>query len=103
MCETFVCKNNLALFELLLRLRFSKQGLMNKHYVFECIKIESHPKKFPIKIFAEKNFQQIERTKLRQLEKAIYTNYYRMIGMTLGETDIPRPFNPPPYHPIELE
>ena len=73
-----------------------------EHYNFECIKIESHTKKFPIILFDEKRYQKIERTKLRQLEKDIHENYYKFAPITTME-GVPIKFDPIPYHPLELE
>ena len=73
-----------------------------EHYIFECIKIESHAKKNPIIMFDEKRYQKIERIKLRQLEKEIHANYYKFTALTTDD-GIPFKFIPIPYHPLELE
>lgn len=73
-------------------------------YVFECIKIESHAKKYPIFIYDQKDFKKIEQAKLRQLDKAIYTNFYKVAHIVAKDRDgNPRAFIPIPYQPIELE
>ena len=74
------------------------------YYVFECIKIESHAKKFPLFMFDEKRYQKTERIKLRQLEKDIYADYFKVGGVTVTTMDgSPIKFTSIPYHPIELE
>ena len=76
----------------------------DRYYVFECIKIEFHAKKFPLFLFDEKRYQQTERTKLRQLEKDIYKDYFKVGGVTVTTKDgSPVKFTPLPYHPLELE
>ena len=74
----------------------------DKHYDFECIKIESHAKKFPIMLFDENRYQKTERTTLRQLEKSIYEDFFKVGGWT-KEDGSPLKFVPLPYHPLELE
>jgi len=74
------------------------------HYVFECIKIESHTTKFPIFMSDNKFYQKIDRVKLRQLDKAIYNNYYKVADTQATYADgTPVKFTPIPYHPLELE
>ena len=75
----------------------------DKHNVFECIKIESHTKKYPIIMYDEKQYQKTERTKLRKLEKEILENYYKMIGLVNTDDGTTVEFTPHPYHPLELE
>ena len=77
---------------------------IDKHYVFECIKIENHNTKFPIIMLDEKRYQKTERTKLRKLEKDIHEDFFKVGGLTVTTKDgSPAKFIPIPYHPIELE
>jgi len=73
-----------------------------KYYEFECIKIESHPKKYPILMTDTKRYRSIERTKLNQLNKEIYADYFKF-NPRLGPDGTPIKFIPIPYHPLELE
>jgi len=73
-------------------------------YTFEGIKVENLAKKFPILMYDNKTFQRFERTKLRALEKEIYSNYFKVAGITnTDQNGTPRPFIPISYHPLELE
>jgi len=74
------------------------------HYNFECIKIESHEKKFPIIMFDKKYYQKIARTTLKELEKDIHADYFK-IGLVKVTTKdgFPVQFEPIPYNPLELE
>ena len=74
----------------------------DRHYIFESIKIENHTKKFLILMFDDKRYQKTERTKLRQLEKEIHADYFRIGGWTRMD-GTPLKFEPIPYHPLELE
>ena len=74
----------------------------NKHYDFECIKIEYHTEKFPIFLFDEKRYIRTERLALRQLEKDIHENFKAIGGWINTDGTIPK-FEPNPYHPLELE
>ena len=71
-------------------------------YVFECIIIESHEKKFPIFMFDDKKYTKTDRVKLRQLDKSLYENYYQVVG-AYNLDGSPVVFKPNPYHPLELE
>ena len=70
------------------------------YYVFECIQIESHEKKYPIIMLNEKRYQKTERTKLRKLEKDLHEDFNKVTGWT---RDDGRKSEPIPYHPLELE
>ena len=76
-----------------------------RFYVFECIKIESHTKKYPIIKYDEKIFKKIEQSKLRQLDKSMYKDFYTVGGWNVSKTGAPPydKFIPLPYHPLELE
>ena len=79
---------------------------IDNHYVFECIKIESHEKKYPIMMFDEKRYQKTERTKLRKLEKDVHEDFFKVGGWTVttkGDSPVPVKFTPVPYHPLEFE
>ena len=75
----------------------------DKHYNFECIKIESHTKKFPVIMFDEERYQKTERTKLRQLEKDIHNDYFKIADIKLTINGSNTTFKAIPFHPIELE
>jgi len=73
-------------------------------YVFECISVETSARKFPIILFDEKRYQPIEQAKLRELDKAIYEDFFKVGGWTSQDRDgNPLKFVPIPYHPLELE
>lgn len=81
-----------------------KVGDEDQLYVFECIKIEFHTNKYPIIMYDEKGYKKIEQAKLRQLDKAIYNNFYKVAHIRAEDNNgNPRAFVPIPYHPIELE
>jgi len=77
----------------------------NNLYVFECIRVETSARKFPIILFDEKRYQPIERAKLRELDKSIYADFYTLTGFKLtdNKTGEIHTFTPVPYHPLELE
>ncbi|MDR1369716.1 MAG: GLPGLI family protein [Dysgonamonadaceae bacterium] len=71
----------------------------DKFYNFECIGIENHKKKYPIKIFKlSKQFKKEDRMKLWKRKKDTQENYYQIMGIV--GTNL-RPLCP--YNPLELE
>jgi len=77
----------------------------NNLYVFECIRVETSARKFPIIVFDEKRYQPIEQAKLREIDKSIYADFFTVGGWTgtSKEDGSPLKFVPIPYHPLELE
>jgi len=76
----------------------------DKLYVFECVKIESFKKKYPIKIHDYKSFERTNRQKLHKFLEKIYGDYYNMAEIIHTNNDgTPRPWKKIPYNPLELE
>jgi len=74
----------------------------DNYYIFECIKIEFHTSNFPITICDVNFYQKTERLKLRNYEKNIYNDYFKICNL-INMDGTPLPFDPVPYHPLELE
>jgi len=72
-------------------------------YVFECIRVETSARKFPIILFDEKRYLPIEQAKLRELDESIYADYVKVSGLRTLDGSPPPKFTPIPYHPLELE
>jgi GLPGLI family protein len=74
----------------------------DNQYIFECIRVENHKKKYPIKIYDYKNYMKIDRHKLLKLQKEVNENYFKVAGWVLINNSS-KPRQEVPYHPIELE
>lgn len=74
----------------------------DKLFVYECVGIESHKQKYPIKLLdGFKSYNKTDRAKLTKLKKTIQGDYYRIVGLKPYEG---RTFPKlPPYNPMELE
>jgi GLPGLI family protein len=73
-----------------------------EHYVFECVYIENHKKKYPIyECSNHKRYLNTERKKLAKLLRNIHEDYMTAAGLTvLSGTLPPKSKN---YNPLELE
>jgi GLPGLI family protein len=81
----------------------------NGIYQFECIKIENHKRKYPIKTYNYGNYKEIEKKKLLKFQKEIHENYHKVAGLTTGDfingKFVPNNKSRPKikYEPLELE
>ena len=58
-------------------------------FVFECINIENHNKKYPIfKYYDYRNYEKADRNKLLKLQNNIYNNYLKTAGFTPGNPNM---------------
>jgi GLPGLI family protein len=72
-----------------------------KECVFECVKIETCKKKYPIKIYDDyKNFKKTGRKEVLKLQKKIHENYFKVAGLVFLDSPSPPPQK---YNPLELE
>jgi GLPGLI family protein len=72
-----------------------------KQYVFECINIEKHKNKYPIKQYCFKSYIEIERERLLKLQKNINEDYFKTIGaISEKPSEKKQKFI---YYPLELE
>jgi GLPGLI family protein len=67
-------------------------------YIFECINIENHKQKYPIKILKQ-NYHKIERTKLLKLQRSLNENFWETTGWIWQA----KQNNKIKYNPLELE
>jgi GLPGLI family protein len=76
----------------------------DNYYVFECIGIENHSDKFPIRTYNYSEYHKVKREYLLKSWKGIFDDYIKFTGGTAWLRDASK--IPPPkelYHPLELE
>jgi GLPGLI family protein len=75
----------------------------DKYYVYECISVENHKKKYPVHEYNNhKNYPEIERKKLLKLLKNIHEDYISTAGLIIISGTPPKG-SKPSYNPLELE
>jgi GLPGLI family protein len=70
----------------------------DKLYIFECIKVETYKKRYPVKIYDYNSYVEIDRKKLLNLQKNIKEDFFQLLGITSKSK-----YSKIPYHPLELE
>jgi GLPGLI family protein len=71
-------------------------------YTFECVKVETFKKKYPIKMYDYSNYKKIDRLKLYDFFKKIYADYFNVAGLKSMD-GTPLVWKKIPYNPLELE
>ncbi len=79
-----------------------------EQYVFECVRIENHKRKYPIKMHKEfSQYKKTDRMKLWKSKKEVQENYFQVVAgatgthIVYGGSNAPSGFTP--YNPMELE
>jgi GLPGLI family protein len=75
----------------------------NKEYVFECVGIQFHTTKTPIKSYHADRFKIIDRIKLNDMIVRIHQNYFKVAGWRYTPNDGSPPLKEIIYFPFELQ